>query len=210
MRFRMLAAVTPLLLSLAVAAPCAAQESAAPDTAAATTGARSRSRIEPQPRTGWMFGIGGGYAIGGPRTDLDQPDQESGSTIHFRFGAGLGGSAMVGLEYLTFGANPTDSTSYDVVAAGPSFTWYWPSNLYVRGMVGWASLKADFETGTPPTTTPVKFSDDGFCFLLGAGWEWRFRTRLGIAPQVEYLHLTAGNETTASVAAGSLQFNWYY
>lgn len=208
MRFRMLVAVTPLLLPLALSTVARAQPPAPPDSAASTPPAPVRARVAPQARTGWMFGSGGGFAIGRPKEGAHKPDFEASGSFHLRFGAGVGGNALVGVEYLAWTAHPTDSTSYEVLAIGPSLTCFTRSNFFVRGMVGWASVKGHLFVGDPSTEVPI--ADDGFAYLLAAGWEWRYRRRLAIAPQVEYLVATAGNGTFADVASGSLQLNWYY
>ena len=207
MRFRKLAAVTSLLSTLA-AAPCVAQESAAPDTSVTVPSPR-RTGTAPQPRTGWMMGVGLGYGIAGPHAE-GSPAHEAGGTTHFRFGAGVGNRAVVGLEYLAWSTSPTDSTSWDLIAAGPSLTWYWPSNLYTRGMVGWGFGEAVFTTGAGPALVVNTIHDDGFAFLGAVGWEWRYRRRLAIAPEAQYLYLGLTNVNKYSVASGSLSFNWYF
>lgn len=210
MRFRMLAAVTSLMLSLVVAVPSIAQESVAVDSSITVGSPRRPAILMSQPRTGWMLGFGGGYGLAGPKVPTESPDREAGGTFHARLGSGVSRSALVGIEYLTWGATPTDSTSWAVVAAGPSVTWYWRSNLYVRGMVGWAMGKAEFETGTAPATSLVSIHDDGFAFLGAVGWEFRYRRRLAIAPEVQYLRLGLASRTTYDVMSGALSLNWYY
>lgn len=207
MRFRKLAAVTSLLSTLA-AAPCVAQESAAPDTSIAAVGTR-RTSTAPQPRTGWMMGVGLGYGIGGPHA-VGSPGHESGGTTQLRFGAGVSSRAVVGVEYLAWSTSPTDSTTWDVIAAGPSLTWYWPSNLYVRGMVGWGMGEATFTTGEGAALVVNTIHDDGFAFLGAVGWEWRWRRRLAIAPEAQYLYVGMTKENKFSVASGSLSLNWYF
>lgn len=199
MRFRM--ALASLML-LGVVSPVIAQTGGADSTST------PRAKSEKAPRTAWMFGFGAGYGMGGPSTDAGSPDQESGGTGSFRIGSGVSPNAMVGLEYLSWSASPTDSTSWEISIAGPSLTWFHSSNAYVRGMVGWGSMKTDFTV--PPSVAVTRIHDDGFALLAAAGWEWRYRRRLAIAPEVTYAQIAAGGRAYTRLAAGSLQFNWYF
>lgn len=206
MRFRMHAAVVSFLLSLAVAAPVLAQTSAGSDSARAGT---RHVSLGPAPRTGWMIGIGGGYGVGGPTID-NGPDQEAGQTLHFRSGLGVSPHAVLGFEFLSWSASPSDTTTFDLEVAGPSLTWYWDSNLYVRGMVGWAMGEAEFEVGTGPTHTVTTLHDDGFACLVAAGWEWRFRHRFALAPEVGYVRAGLAPRLSYTNAWGGLSLNLYY
>lgn len=205
MRYGTIAALATWLLTSALF------ESAAAQTADTTFAPGRRARVEPAPRTAWMFGVGAGYGYGAPRTPAAAPDQEGGGTFQLRVGAGVGGGALLGLEYLTATASPTDSTSWEIVGGGVGVTWFWPSNLYLRGTVGWAqvgsSLLAD---GAPPGTPPSRLVDDGFAFAGAVGWEWRYRRRLGLAPQIEYLHAGLARSTSVRLASASLHLNWYF
>lgn len=205
MRFRWHAAVTTLLLSLAVTAPAFAQGAGADTSRAGTL----RARMEPAPRTGGMFGFGGGYGLAGPRGE-NAPDPEPGGTFHLRVGTGVNSRAVVGIEYVSWSVNPTDTTTFNFTAAGPSLTWYWPSNLYVRGMVGWGSAEASWEEGTPPAHTMAHVDDDGFALLGAVGWEWRYRRRFAIAPEAQIVHIGLGNSASFAAASGSLSLNVYF
>jgi hypothetical protein len=206
MRFRKLAAMMPVLLSLVVTAPAMAQEAAAP--AVPDTTATKPARVEAQPRTGWMFGLGLGYAMGRVKSGSLEQENEASGTFHLRVGTAAGPSTLVGIEYLSWGSNPTDTTSSDVLVIGPSVTWFWRENFYVRGVVGWGSVKADLVAGAPPA--PFHVDDDGFAYLAAAGWERRWGRRLAIAPEAAYAGVMAGEGTFADIWAASLQFNFYY
>ena len=205
MRFRKLAAVVPFLLSLVFALPALAQTSAGTDT---TRASARRASLGPAPRTGWTIGIGGGYGMGGPHAE-NSPEQEPGGTTHFRTGFGVGEKAVLGVEYMSWTASPTDTTTFDFSAAGPSLTWYW-NNVYARGMVGWGMGKAQFEVPSGTGHTLVEMHDDGFAYLAAVGWEWRFRHRFAFAPEVGGVYASLDKELAYHTIWASLSLNLYY
>lgn len=237
MRFRKLAATTPLLLAIALVLPAldasrsAAQPAATPAPAAADSlkpppaaPAKSKApKIAPVPRKSWMVGFGAGYGTAKPSLSGVRPPSETGTVLNLRFGYVASPKTVVGVEMSQWSAKP-DTLAWLFRGGMPSITFYDPRYLpkgtFVRAGVGYGRIKTDFNSygtvydstlgGVRADTTSHVLNDDGFALLGAIGYEWRWRKHWGIAPQVEYMYLTAGQGLSAYVASASLQVNLYW
>lgn len=159
MRFRKLAAVTPLLLAIALvalalgagdpAAQTAAPPAAAvPDTALkppVTAPAKTKKPgIPPATRRSWMVGFGLGYGTAKPSVSGVRPEAENGGTTNLRFGYAVSPRTVVGAEFSSWSAKP-DSQEWVFRGSVPSITWYdlkyLPKGSFLRAGVGYGKLK---------------------------------------------------------------------
>lgn len=153
MRFRKLAAFTPLLLAIALVAlalgagdpaaqPAATPPPAAPDTAlkppVPVETKTKKPKIPPVPRTSWMVGFGLGRGTAKPSVSGVRPSSETGGTSNLRFGYAASPSTVVGVEFSNWSATP-DSQKWTFRGTMPSLTWYAGKGLFVRG--AWATAR---------------------------------------------------------------------
>ena len=228
MRSWKLLTIVPTLLVTVLVVPCSAQTTTEP--AAGTTPAAKptpppkhtkppKKKVEPLPRTAWMLGLGAGFGYSGAYVNGQNPDANTGGTTHLRVGYAATPTQLVGVDISKWSANPDSSqTGWSASAICPTFTWF-RGNMFLRGGLGYGTLSAekygyvtayDFNLGMYVTTrVREKVSDDGFAWLFAGGYEWRYGRRLGIAPQAEYLHITAQRALSANVRRlGPAHYYW--
>ena len=221
MRFRTFAAVVPLLLASTLILPGASNAAdepkpgeAAPPAAAPTKKPKKpRARIAPAPRTAWMLGLGFGYGNGAPSLGTIDPDKEWGGMTQVRLGYAAGPTTIAGIEYMSWSATP-DTNSWKMTGVGPSVTWYWSKQGYVRGMAGVGIVDVSLDAADPDVPgsplTHHHAQDDGFAFAAAAGYEWRLYRRWGVSPEIQWLRVNAGDDVKGRIFAAGVQFNYYY
>jgi hypothetical protein len=233
MRSWKLLTVVPILLATVLVAPSSAKKAktskpAAADTSAAAQKATAppkhskpaKAAVPPAPRTAWMLGAGFGFGWSKAYVNGQNPDGNAGGMYSFRTGYAVTNDHIVGIDLTKWSAKPDSSnTPWSVQTIVPTFTWF-RGNKFLRLGVGYGSLEAesygyetvyDFNQGRYVTNrVRVKQSDDGFAWLAAGGYEWRYGKRLGVAPQVQYLHVTAQRALSANEYDASLQLNYYW
>ena len=234
MRSWKLLTVVPILLAVLVV-PCSAKKAktskqAAPAATDSTAAAKAtpppthskpaKAKVPPAPRTAWMLGAGLGWGWSKAYVDGQNPDGNGGGMYSLRTGYAVTNTQIVGIDLTKWSAKPDSSESpWSVQTIVPTFTWF-RGNKFLRGGLGYGSLEAeewgyetvyDFNQGRYVTNrVRVKKSDDGFAWLLAGGYEWRYGKRLGIAPQLQYLHVSAQRALSANEYDASLQLNYYW
>jgi len=235
MRSWKLLTVVPILLATVLVVPCSAKKKsskAAPAAAApaADAGAAKTAppkhakppkvKVPPAPRTAWMVGAGFGFGWSKAYVNGQNPDGSTGGAWYFRTGYAVKPTLVVGIDMTNWSSSPdSSSTPWSVMTACPTLTFY-RGNLFLRGGLGYGSLTAeqwgyetvyDFNQGRYVTNrVRHQVSDDGFAWIAAGGYEWRYGKRLGIAPQLQYAHVTAQRALSANLVDGSVQLNYYW
>ena len=234
MRSWKLLTVVPILLAVLVV-PCSAKKAktskqAAPAATDSTAAAKAtpppkhskpaQPKVPPAPRTAWMLGAGLGFGWSKAYVEGQNPDGNTGGLYNFRMGYAAKPTEIVGVEVSSWSASPDSSeTPWSVGVISPTFTWF-RGNTFLRAGLGYGKLTAeawgyetvyDFNQGRYITNrVRVETSDDGFALIAAGGYEWRYGKRLGIAPQVEYVHVTAPRALSANLYDASVQLNIYW
>jgi hypothetical protein len=167
-----------------------------------------------------MLGLGAGFGYSSAYVDGQRPDANTGGTTHLRMGYAATPTQIVGIDVSKWSSKPDSSnTPWSASAICPTFTWF-RGNTFLRGGLGYGTLAAeeyayetvyDFNQGRYVTSrVRHKVSDDGFAWLAAGGYEWRYGRRLGIAPQLEYFHVSAQRALSANVYDASVQLNYYW
>jgi len=229
MRSWKLLTIVPILLATVMVVPCSAKKkSSKAETAPAAAKPAPppkhtkppRKKVVPITRSAWMLGLGAGFGYSSAYVNGQHPDANTGGMFHFRTGYAVTPSQLVGVDVSQWSAKPDSSvTGWSATAICPSFTWF-RGNAFLRGGLGYGTLKAekwgyvtsfDFNLGVYVTRrVKEEVSDDGFAWLAAGGYEWRYGRRLGIAPQLEYFHISAQRALSANTYDASVQLNYYW
>lgn len=162
--------------------------------------AADHALAQPPETMRWMLttDLGGGSASLTTR-DLTR-DRELGGAFGF-------GGAFVFKPDLALGAampvwfGDVADTSYFFGVLGPSLAW-WP------GQSGF-SLRAVLGFGFTEATGGVEWSDSGVGGFAAAAYEFTITRTVKFGPQLSYMYITTGDDSSADVVGVSFLLNWY-
>jgi hypothetical protein len=150
------------------------------------------------------FSLGGGSA--GVTVFNVSSDRESGFGGGGRIGYAFNPEWAAGLEGNGW-TKEVDGESWTFSVGGPAVTFYpGGGGFFVRGGLGVGSIEVAFESG-PVTVTA---SDDGFGFLVGAGYEWRLTRRFALGPEISYAYAKIDDELSLNYVNTTVGLNWYF
>jgi len=208
---------------LATAADSAkAKQPAKPDSVKAVAAAKPKEKLSRIPnRRSWMFGFSYGFGSANfigegydaffalPPTGFSDKSREGGPLTQFRFGYAIQPKVMVGFERTDW-SKKINGDQWKLGATTATVTWY-PSagGWYLRGGFGVADAH-DKHFIDPVNNVNVKYSDDGFAFLGGAGYEYRIVKHWTLALQADYLYGALGPNTAFNYPLGSLGLNYWF
>ena len=160
----------------------------------------------PHERDGVLLGFGLGAGTAGVNIlDIDS-DRDSGLGGSFRLGYAFTPQVAAGLEG-TFWTKEADGDTWTFNVTTAALTFYpGATGFFVRGGVGVASV--EFETDVPGGTFTA--SDDGFGFLLGAGYEWRLTRKFALGPAVDYNYGKVSDDMSLNYVNFTLGATWYF
>jgi len=172
-------------------------------------------------RRSWMFGfsmgsgsanfIGEGYDAFSalPPTGFSDQSRESGSLTQFRFAYAVEPKFSVGFERTNW-SKKINGDEWRLGASTAMLTWYpKASGYYLRGGFGIADAH-DKHFVDPANNIFEQYSDDGFAFLAGAGYEYHLWKRFSLALQADYLYGALGPNTAFNIPLGSLGLNFWF
>src|SRR6185503_14193601 len=134
----------------------------------------------PHERDGIVLGFGLGAGTGGLDYTGISSDREGGFAGGLRLGYGFTPELAAGIEG-TFWTKEVDGQTWTFDVGAATLTCYpGAKGFFVRGGIGVGTL--EFETEQAGVTYSA--SDDGFGFLLGAGYEWRLTRKFALGPAV--------------------------
>jgi hypothetical protein len=171
----------------------------------------------PHDRNGFFLGFG----LGGGSAEAEDQAGSSGSDggvgANFRIGGAVTSQVTLGFEtsawvrreeFLVLGQTIDATTTLSVGTFG--VTWY-PSTtqgFYVKGGLGFGQAELDFESGG----ASLAYSENGFGFLAGVGWEWRLTEKFALGPQLTLANLSFDSDLIDRATWTNLtcQLNWYW
>jgi hypothetical protein len=172
-------------------------------------------------RRSWMFGFSYGFGsanfIGAgedaffalPPTGFSDQDREMGPLTQFRFAYAVQPKFALGFERTSW-SKKINGDNWSLGATTAMATLY-PSagGWYLRGGFGIADAH-DKHVIDAANNINVKYSDDGFAFLGGAGYERRVWKHYSVAIQADYLYGALGPSTAFNYPLGSLGINYWF
>ena len=160
----------------------------------------------PHERDGFVLGfnLGGGTA-GVNFTGVDS-DREGGFAGAGRVGYAFTPELAVGLEG-NFWTKEVDNETWSFDVGAASLTYYpGAKGFFVRGGVGVGTM--EFQTESNGVTFTA--SDDGFGFLVGAGYEWRLTRKFALGPEVDYSYGKVNDDVSFNMVNFTAGLNWYF
>lgn len=179
----------------------------------------SQSRIPT--RRSWMMGFSYGYGsanfIGAgkdafvalPPDGFSDQSRESAPLVQFRFAYAISHKVAVGFERIDW-SKKINGDQWKLSATTAMGTWFpTAGGWYLRG--GWGVASAhDKHFPVEDSNANIQYSDDGFAFVGGAGYEYRLWKRWSLALQADYVYGALGENTAFNYPLGSLGLNWWF
>jgi len=152
------------------------------------------------------FGLGGGTA-GVNYLDVDT-DRESSIGGSFRVGYAFTPQIAAGIEGTFWTKEVIDDVTWTFNVTTAALTYYpGAAGFFVRGGIGAGSMELEIDQGGGVTTTA---SDDGFGFLLGAGYEWRLSRKFALGPAVDYSYAKINDDISLNYVNFTAGLTWYF
>jgi outer membrane autotransporter protein len=153
-----------------------------------------------------------GFNLGGGTAAVDftgQDDRESSLGGSFRLGYAFTPQFAAGIEGTFWTKEVIDDVTWTFNVTTAALTYYpGAAGFYVRGGIGAGSMELEIDQGGGVTN---KFSDDGFGFLLGAGYEWRLTRKFALGPAVDYSYARVNElDISLNYVNFTLGANWYF
>ncbi len=160
----------------------------------------------PHERDGILLGFSlGGGSAGVTVLDLES-DRESGFGGSGRIGYAFDPQWAIGLEGDVW-TKEVNGVTWTFSVGGPTVTFYpGGAGFFVRGGIGASSIEVEIDTGTIKTSA----SDNGFGFLLGAGYEWRLTRKFALGPEIGYGYGKIDDDVSLDFVNATVGLNWYF
>lgn len=162
----------------------------------------------PHERDGVLLGFNLGY--GTANVDfVGVDDREESLGGSFRLGYAFNPQFAAGIEGTFWTKEVVDDVTWTFNVTTATLTYYpGAAGFFVRGGIGAGSMELEMDQGGGVTT---KFSDDGFGYLLGAGYEWRLTRKFALGPAVDYSHARVNElDISLNYVNFTLGANWYF
>lgn len=150
------------------------------------------------------FNLGAGTA-GINFTGVDS-DREGGLAGGLRVAYAFTPELAVGLEG-NFWTKEVDNQTWTFSVGAAALTYYpGAKGFFVRGGIGGGSMEFETEQGG----VTYSASDDGFGFLVGAGYEWRLARKFALGPEVDYSYAKISDDISLNYVNFTVGLNWYF
>lgn len=153
-----------------------------------------------------------GFNLGGGTAGVDftgQDDREGSIGGSFRIGYAFTPQVAAGIEGTFWTKEVIDDVTWTFNVTTAALTYYpGAGGFYVRGGVGVGSMELEIDQGGGVSS---KFSDDGFGFLLGAGYEWRLSRKFALGPAVDYSYARVNElDISLNYVNFTAGLTWYF
>ena len=160
----------------------------------------------PHERDGIVLGFGLGAGTGGLDYTGISSDREGGLAGGLRLGYVFTPEVAAGIEG-TFWTKEVDGETWTFDVGAATLTCYpGAKGFFVRGGIGVGTLEFETEQGG----VTYSASDDGFGFLLGAGYEWRLTRKFALGPAVDYSYAKVSDDISLNFINFTVGLNWYF
>ena len=160
----------------------------------------------PHERDGVVLGFNLGAGTAAVNAAGYDSEREGGLAGNGRIGYAFSPELAVGLEG-NFWTKKVDSETWTFNVGAATLTYYpGAQGFFVRGGLGGGSM--EFETEQNGVTFSA--SDDGFGFLLGAGYEWRLARKFALGPEIDYSYAKVSDDLSLNYVNFTLGLNWYF
>jgi hypothetical protein len=160
----------------------------------------------PHERDGVVLGFNVGAGSGGVNLSGIDSDRESGFGGNFRVGYAFTPQIAAGIEGNGW-TKEVDNETWTFNVTTLALTYYpGAGGFFVRGGVGVGSVEYGLESGG----VSYSASDDGFGFLLAAGYEWRLTRRFALGPEFDYGYGNVNDDLSMNYWNVTAGLNWYF
>lgn len=160
----------------------------------------------PHERDGVLLGLNLGGGSAGVTVDSFDSDRETGAAASGRIAYAFDPQWAVGLEGNVW-TKKVDNQTWTFSVGGVAATFYpGGSGFFVRGGIGSGRVELEVDTGSVQVTA----SDNGFGFLVGAGYEWRLTRKFALGPEISYAYADIADGFTLNYINTTVGLNWYF